>query len=157
MLLSVVVQLGGAAAGKDGCDLALFAYLEDVSPAGTVSYVTEGQVRPSHRCSVADEAGSPQPFCGSATTVLDNQCWCPRSFRRADHRLFTCDERVDVRFAMEPVSYFFAPGHSVRVRFTGVDSHNFFPVQGAISQWDLLSHASVGEGSFVSLPIERSQ
>ena len=105
-----IVHLVCAPGASDG---ALFAYLEDVDPAGRSTYVTEGQLRLLHRR--AGEA--PYVHAGIG-----------RSFRRADAAPIAAGESVIARFDLLPVSYRFAAGHSLRLAIAGADADHFAPI-----------------------------
>lgn len=86
---------------------AVFAYLEDVAPDGSVTVVSEGRQRASLRKVVAapwDTIGTP--------------------WRRAwteDHQPLKPGEPVRVSFDMLAVSYVFKAGHRVRIAVSGAD------------------------------------
>ena len=88
-------------------DLILFAYLEDVDcESSKVTYVTEGSLRASHRCTNESDAGH-----------------CKRSYRKSDWKPMDGVERVEMY--LEPVSYQFPAGHRVRFSLAGADRDNF--------------------------------
>jgi putative CocE/NonD family hydrolase len=120
-------------------DLIIFAYLEDVDiDNATVTYVSEGVVRASHRC-----------LNKSQSEV------CERSYNKADWIPMDGIEKVDVH--LEPVSYQFGVGHSVRVSLAGADTDNFDHDTGRFGmplpkQWHLYREGSYD--SKVLLPVE---
>lgn len=93
-------------------DAAVFVYLEDVAPDGTVTYVTEGQLRALHR----KVSSKPAPHW---------QAGPYRSFRREDAALLTPGEPVELAFELLPTSYLFKAGHRVRVAIAGADAGHF--------------------------------
>ena len=82
-----VVSLRLATSGSDG---AVYVYLEDVSPDGEVTYVTEGGLRFVHR----------------ATTGPAEPSWLgvPRSFARADGLPVTPGRDLDLAVELLPVA-----------------------------------------------------
>ena len=108
----------------DGYDATIFAYLEDIdSETGKVVYVTEGQVRASHHHVVKADS------IGSINSVT-------RSYRRKDLRKLG-SAPTTISFSLEPITYEFPKGHSVRLRFTGADAHNFYieSIDGRSTSW----------------------
>lgn len=93
-------------------DAAIFVYLEDVAPDGTVTYVTEGQLRALHR-KLAD---------GPAPTW---QAGPYHSFRRADAMPLVPGEPVELAFELLPTSYLFKAGHRIRIAIAGADAGHF--------------------------------
>lgn len=93
-------------------DAAVFVYLEDVAPDGTVRYVTEGQLRALHR-KIAD---------GPAPTW---QAGPYHSFRRADAQPLVPGEPAALAFELLPTSYVFMKGHRIRVAIAGADAGHF--------------------------------
>lgn len=95
-------------------DCSLFVYLEDVSPGGSVNYVTEGQI-----------------LCGN----ILNQSFTPkyksvspmRSFKKADYKPFSPGEVREVQLEMFPISYQFKKGHRIRLSIAGRDKNHFKP------------------------------
>lgn len=115
-------------APSDAQDAAIFVYLEDVAPDGTVHYVTEGQVRASHA-----SITHPSSQVGSMETVT-------RTYRRSDLQpLAVGDPPRMISLLLEPMAYRFPPGHRVRLRVSGADQDNFFlgSVPGLATQWEV--------------------
>ena len=102
------VQLFLAANATDG---GVFVYLEDVAPDGYVRYVTEGQLRLLHR-----KLSKPV----TADTLIPE-----RSYKRADGMPLVPGEVTEVVFDLQPVSYEFPAGHSIRVSIAGDDHLQF--------------------------------
>lgn len=93
-------------------DAQLFVYLEDVNPRGKVLYVTEGQFRAIH----GETSAIKPPY---------RMCVPYHSFTRADSRNLNIGEVARVSFDLQPVSYLFAAGHSIRIAIAGADLDNF--------------------------------
>jgi hypothetical protein len=93
-------------------DAAIFAYLSEVEPAGTVRYVTEGVLRAIHRA----EAPCPPEY---RTT------WPYRTFARKDARPMPVGEPQLLKFALLPVAWRFAKGSQIRLSIAGADADHF--------------------------------
>lgn len=93
-------------------DAQLFVYLEDVTPKGVVLYVTEGQFRAIH----CETSAIDPPY---------RMCVPYHSFRQADSRRLSIGEITRLSFDLQPVSYRFAEGHSIRIAIAGADRDNF--------------------------------
>ena len=93
-------------------DAAIFVYLEDVAPDGTVTYVTEGQMRALHRA----VSTQPAPIW---------QAGPYHSFRRADAVPLVPGEPVELAFELLPTSYLFKAGHRIRIAIAGSDDGHF--------------------------------
>jgi len=102
---------------SDAGDGAVFAYLEDVSPTGRVTYVTEGQLRLLHR----------------SARVEPNSRVLLRSFHRADAQPMLPGQVSEVMFDLQPVSYRFSRGHRIRLAISGHDAANFSQAYSAPS------------------------
>ncbi|MGH8236055.1 MAG: CocE/NonD family hydrolase, partial [Steroidobacteraceae bacterium] len=127
------ITLWIASSSSDG---QFFAYLEDVSPDGKVTYITEGLLRGLHR------AVNPTPY------------WYPdpsHSFRSSDGRLFQQGEPAEISFVLLPTSYLVRQGHSVRVALAGADRDQFAPLPGAAPAWRVYRDAA--HPSRIELPI----
>jgi putative CocE/NonD family hydrolase len=94
-------------------DPAVHAYLEDVAPDGTVTYLTEGELRLIQR-KIADPA-----------TLPYDQGPAPHSFRRADALPVVAGEFSTVEFALFPVAARLAAGHRLRLAVAGADADTF--------------------------------
>jgi putative CocE/NonD family hydrolase len=99
----------------DTTDAAVFVYLEDVAPDGTVTYVTEGQLRALHR-KLSDK---PAPTW---------QAGPYRTFRRADAMPLVPGEPAELAFELLPTSYLFKAGHRIRIAIAGADAGHFAPI-----------------------------
>lgn len=93
-------------------DAAVFVYLEDVAPDGSVTYVTEGHIRALHRKLSSEPAPTWQagPY---------------RTYRRADAMPLVPGEPVELAFELLPTSYVFKAGHRIRVAIAGADADHF--------------------------------
>jgi putative CocE/NonD family hydrolase len=123
-------------------DANVFAYLEDVAPDASVTYVTEGQLRALHRKRRPVEEASyatPLPW------------W--RSFERADAQPVDPDAVTELVFELLPTSYLFEPGHRIRLAIAGADIDHFPAFPGASPTWEVQR----GERwpSHVELPVIR--
>jgi putative CocE/NonD family hydrolase len=111
-----VVHLNLSSTHSDG---AFFVYLEDVSPLGVVTYVTEGVLRGIHR-NVTEE-----PFEWKPAVPY-------HSFRAADANPIVPGEVFELALGMEPTSFLFKEGHRIRVAISGHDAGSFrrIPAEG---------------------------
>jgi len=120
----------------DAHDAVIFAYLEDIDEeSNKVHYVTEGQVRASH----ASKPSNRRP--GAIDSVT-------RSYRRSERRKL--EGEITVSIVLEPIAYVFPVNHSIRVRFTGSDSHNFYlgAFDGLATTWRVFK-----DGTRIRLPV----
>ncbi|MBI5115020.1 CocE/NonD family hydrolase [Candidatus Poribacteria bacterium] len=104
-----IVKLFVTSTADDGN---FFVYLEDVDPAGHVTYVTEGELRALHR-KVSDEK---PPY------------WIPdpyHTFKKKDAEPLVPGEVAELTFDLLPTSYLFKKGHSMRVAIAGADKDHF--------------------------------
>ncbi|HLP50509.1 MAG TPA: CocE/NonD family hydrolase [Chitinophagales bacterium] len=95
----------------DASDATVFCYLEDVAPDGTVTYVTEGLLRPLHR-KVKDDALYKTPYPD-------------HTYEKKDALPVNAGEIMELDFDMLPISYQFKKGHSIRVSIAGADEGHF--------------------------------
>ncbi|HXW82140.1 MAG TPA: CocE/NonD family hydrolase, partial [Acidimicrobiales bacterium] len=103
-----VVSLRLATSGSDG---AIYAYLEDVSPDGEVTYLTEGCLRFVHRATT----GPPEP----------SRLGVPRSFARAEGLAVAPGQGFDLAVELLPVAALIRAGHKIRVALGGHDASCF--------------------------------
>lgn len=104
-----VVNLNLSSTHDDGT---FIVYLEDVSPQGIVTYVTEGVLRGIHR-KVTEEPGPwkrPIPY---------------HSFLAADSEPLVPGQVTKLSFALEPTSFLFREGHRIRIAIAGHDTAAF--------------------------------
>jgi uncharacterized protein len=123
---------------SSAADVDLFAYIEEVLPDGTSKYVTEGQLRASHRALARapyDRLGLPYH----------------RSFA-ADSHAMVSDEVTELVFDLQPTSILFHAGDRIRLTITGADKDTFdTPIQ---SPPPTISVSRGGAtASYVELPI----
>lgn len=104
-----LVTLHVASTATDG---AFFVYLEDVDPAGTVAYVTEGELRALHR--QLSDADPPYALLVPY-----------RTFSRADAAPLVAGGAVELTFDLLPTSYLFRAGHRIRVAVACADRDHF--------------------------------
>lgn len=124
--------------GVNATDGGVFVYLEDVGPDGTVTYVTEGQLRLIHRrLGTSPFPGDPVPF---------------RTYRRADASPVVPGNVEEVVFDLLPTSFVFRAGHSIRVAIAGADAGNFaVPTMASPLVYDV--HRDAEHPSHIELPI----
>lgn len=89
-------------------DLDLFAYLEEVEPSGVSNYVTEGQLRASHRA------------LGAPPYVTFGLPYHPS--RAQDLSLPPADQPVQLVFDLLPTGNVFNAGNRLRLTLTGADA-----------------------------------
>lgn len=94
-------------------DPAFHVYLEDVSPEGRVTYITEGLFRAIHR-KKSDLAALPY-----------DQGEMRHTFRRADGLPVKPGEMMEVEFALFPVAAKISAGHRLRLAVAGADAGIF--------------------------------
>ena len=133
-----VVHLWVASSASDGD---FFVYLEDVSEAKYSKYVTEGNLRASHRAvSTAPYEYLGLPYHRSNTEDIADLPGQP----------------VELVFDLLPTSYVFDAGHRIRVTITAADKANALPLQmdppPTVQVFREADHAS-----YISLPIIPNQ
>jgi len=119
-------------------DVDMFVYLEEVDNEGNSTYVTEGNLRASHR------ALSEAPF---------NNLGLPyqRSYE-SDLALIPAGEPIELVFDLLPTSKLFHKGNRIRIAITGADDDNFeTPILDPAPEIRLLWNATYA--SFVELPM----
>ena len=134
---SPVVTLDIASSQSDG---ALFVYLEDVSPEGRVTYVTEGIFRVINR----KIAKGPLPY-----TPLGP----PHSFLRADAEPLVPGQAAEIAFSLFPTSVVLRKGHRIRLALAGADSSVFerCPAEGTPR---LTVYREKERSSYLDLPMK---
>jgi putative CocE/NonD family hydrolase len=131
-----VMTLYAASSADDG---AFFAYLEDVAPDGSVTYVTEGVLRALHR----KLATTPPPY---------RQAVPYRTFLRADARPLRPGQVAELVIDLLPTSYLFREGHKIRVAFAGADVDHFAQVpEGDPPTWEVQRNRA--HPSHILLPV----
>jgi len=113
-----IVTLYAASTHEDG---AFFAYLEDVSPEGRVTYITEGQLRAVVR-KITDEK------------PLYTKFGPHRTERRADAMPLISGEIAEIKFDLWATSVLIKKGHRIRVAIAGADKDSFlhYPRDGGV-------------------------
>jgi putative CocE/NonD family hydrolase len=128
-----VVTLRLATSGTDG---AVYVYLEDIDPAGDVSYLTEGCLRFLHRRA----AGPAEPA----------RLGIPRTFARSDALGVVPGNPMDLAVQLLPVSAVVPAGHRVRVAIAGHDASCFTRYGPAEETFTL----RLGRDSHLDLPVQ---
>jgi putative CocE/NonD family hydrolase len=133
-----VVRLNLSSNRSDG---AFFVYLEDVSPTGTVTYVTEGVLRGIHRKVSQDPSTwkRPIPF---------------HSYLAADAEPLIPGEVFELAIGLEPTSFLFKEGHRIRIAIAGHDLSAFrrIPLEGTA---ELRIQRNSAYPSSIELPVIR--
>jgi len=117
-----------------------FAYLEDVSPKGNVTYVTEGELRGIDR--KLSNGNAPYRQIGPY-----------HSFRRQDAMPLVPGEVANLTFEILPTSYVFKRGHSIRLALAGADRDHFTLLPGPAPT--LHFHRDRAHPSHLDLPVIR--
>jgi uncharacterized protein len=120
-------------------DGAVFAYLEDVSPDGTVRVFDEGELRLTHR-----KIASLNPDGRALRT--------PRTYAKADAQAMPVGEVQNVTFDLIPTSTLLKKGHQLRVAMAGHDKDQFkrYAAEGQVYTIE----RNAVQISFLELPIE---
>ncbi len=116
-------------------DAAVFVYLQEVAPDGTATYITEGQLRLSHR-KISDDC----PYQEVGPCI---------SHKRADAS--SAKGLNELSFDLLPCSYLLKKGNKIRVSFAVQDASHFEQVGSDALQLELVHTAE--EASFIDLPI----
>jgi putative CocE/NonD family hydrolase len=123
-------------------DLDVFVYLEEVNSRGRSTYITEGNLRASHR------RQSEAPF--------DNLSLPYHRHYESELAAIPSGEPVDLVFDLLPTSYLFRRGNRIRITVAFADADNFeTPLLKPPPEVRLLRDA--GHASFVDLPLILSQ
>jgi putative CocE/NonD family hydrolase len=96
---------------SDAPDLDMFAYLEEVDDRGNSTYITEGNLRASHRT------------LGQAP--YDNLGLPYHRHYQNDLAPIPAGEPVELAFDLLPTSYLFRAGNRIRITITCADADNF--------------------------------
>jgi putative CocE/NonD family hydrolase len=125
---------------SDAPDLDVFAYLEAVDPNGNSTYVTQGNLRASHR------ALSQAPF---------NNLGLPwHNHFQSEVQPIAAGEPVELVFDLLPTAYQFAEGTRIRVAVAFADADNFAtPILSPAPTLELLRNS--GQASYVDIPLVR--
>ncbi len=127
---------------SDAPDLDLFIYLEEVDSNGKSTYITEGDLRASHR-----KLGQ-APF---------NNLGLPyHSHYQSDLMPIPAGEPVELAFSLLPISHRFHKGNSIRITVAFTDADNFeTPVINPAPKLRLLR--DMNHPSFIQFPIVQSR
>ena len=122
----------------DAPDLDVFVYLEEVDGSGKSTYITEGNLRASHR------KLSQAPF---------NNLGLPyHSHYQSDSALIEAGKPVVLAFNLLPISYLLRAGNRIRISVACADADNFeTPLLDPAPKIRLLRDAA--HASFVALPM----
>lgn len=122
-----------------GDDGAIFAYLEDISPSGKITYLTDGQLRFLHR-KLSDNV---LPFNHSIPS---------HSYLKIDTLPVIPGEIMELTFGLLPISAVIKKGHKIRVSICGADKDTFdrYPKFGG-AVWTIQRNRKFL--SFVELPV----
>ncbi len=104
-----VVTLNLSSTATDG---AFITYLEEVAPDGTVTYLTEGELRGIHRKISKENPGH---------VVLGPN----HSFKRQDGALLIPGETTEIKIGMQATSVLIKKGHKIRIAIAGSDDSTF--------------------------------
>jgi hypothetical protein len=125
----------------DSPDLDVFAYLEEVDANGGSTYITEGNLRASHR------ALGQAPY--------DNLGLPYHSYFKSDLKPIPAGEPVELVFDLLPTAYQFSKGSRIRVTIACADADNFdTPVIDPAPRIHLLRDKD--HPSFIQLPLVQS-
>lgn len=118
-------------------DIALVVYLDDVSPDGSVTYLTEGQLRVIHR---------PHPTNADPATGGPH-----RSYAAADLRPMIPGEVEQVTFSLLPAAVRLQAGHRIQLSLAGADKDTFIRVPH-VGPASFSVHRDPAAPSFLGLP-----
>jgi putative CocE/NonD family hydrolase len=126
--------------GTEASDIDVFAYLEEVDGDGRSAYVTEGNLRASHR-----KLG-PAPYDNLGLP------WHPHGAR--DVEPMPAGQPAELAFALQPTARRFAKGNRIRLTVTFADADNYeTPVLDPAPR--VRVHRGAPHASFVELPLGR--
>jgi putative CocE/NonD family hydrolase len=119
-------------------DLDTYVYLEEVDHNGNSTYITEGELRASHR------QLSQAPF---------DSCGLPwRNHFQSELQPIPKGEPFELVFDLRPTAWQFSPGKQIRITVTFADAGNFdTPVLSPAPALQLLRDAN--HPSYVELPV----
>jgi len=122
----------------DAPDLDAFVYLEEVDDGGKSTYITQGNLRASHRkLGQAPYHNLGLPYHSHYQSELES---------------ISAGKPVELVFSLLPTSYLFRAGHRIRITVTCADADNFdTPVLNPAPKIHLLRDTA--HPSFVELPI----
>jgi uncharacterized protein len=122
----------------DAPDLDVFVYLEEVDGSGRSTYITEGNLRASHRkLSAAPFKNLGLPF---------------QSHYKSDVEPLSAEKPAEMIFSLLPTSYRFTKGNRIRITMACADADNFeTPVIDPAPRLRLMRNAN--HPSFIALPV----
>jgi uncharacterized protein len=120
-------------------DGAVFVYLEDVAPDGSVTYLTEGELRLLHR----------KPCAEPASFDVYGPC---HSFRSEDTEPMLPGRVEEVTIALHPISALVRAGHAIRIALAGHDASSFARIPATGTPVWSLAH-DLDHPSRVELPV----
>lgn len=97
----------------DATDANFFVYLEDVAPDGSVTYITEGQLRGVFR-KTEDTINAPYKRVGPYHTFLDQ-----------DRSPMTPNKITRIQIGLQPISYVLEKGHKLQFSIANADANHF--------------------------------
>jgi putative CocE/NonD family hydrolase len=97
----------------DAKDASFFVYLEDVAPDGSVTYITEGQLRAAFR-KLGDKTTAPYQVEGPY-----------HSFLTKDKEALTPNKVTPISIAFQPTSYQLKKGHRLQLSIANADINHF--------------------------------
>jgi len=137
-------------------DADIFVYLSDVSPNGTVNYITEGQLRAGFH-----KLQDPNLQTRGLWDVHPELPW--HGFREEDYdaNAFEDGQILNLRFDLQPTSWVFTEGHRIRISIAGADAGNFelhpdlcaTGVPDECSETTLTLHRGTPYQSHIELPV----
>jgi uncharacterized protein len=123
---------------SDAPDLDMFAYLEEVDGSGNSTYITEGNLRVSHRT--------------LGLAPYDNLGLPYHRHYKSDLAPIPPGEPVELAFDLLPTSYLFRKGNCIRITITCADADNFeTPVLNPVPKLHLLRDGN--HPSSIQLPV----
>ncbi len=121
----------------DANDATVFCYLEDVAPDSSVTYVTEGMLRPSFR-KISDD-------------VVYKTAYPDHSYRKEDEENYNKGETVSLSIDLLPISYQFKKDHQIRISIAGTDAGHFDLPEHRPGTFTI--NCGTANGSFLQLPV----
>jgi len=127
--------------GSDTPDVDVFAYLEEVDSHGNSTYITEGNLRASHRTL----SQAPYDMLGLPY----------HTHFQSELKPIPAGEPVELVFDLLPTAYQFQQGHRIRLVIACADADNFdTPVLNPAPRLQVLRNSS--HPSYVDLPIAQA-
>lgn len=120
----------------DAADTDVIVYLEEVTASGEVNYVTEGELRASHRAHGKLSFATPEPI---------------HSDRRADASPLKPGKAATIDIGLLPLSHQFKAGNRIRIALASADRAQFVEHPVTATKWSVSRGGA--KGSSVELPI----